>query len=132
MGLTFVNRAQRRLAVMAEFSEPACHQPGTSVNGAAILAPWKKMGWWNIDPGQSKLVYANDLDKLHADWYFHAHTDDWSITWSGAVGDFPAQVIPERFHDCHDVPYHQSTAYRVWMRELDTGSRVHFTVNLTP
>lgn len=72
--LRFVNNHSETVFVMIEFYEPECHRPGVSVGGHVSLEPWQGMGWWRIDPGQSAVVYENDLDDINQYWYYEAHT----------------------------------------------------------
>lgn len=59
--LRFVNSHPTTVWVMIEFYESECHRPGVSVGGHVSLEPWQGMGWWRIDPGQSAVVYENEM-----------------------------------------------------------------------
>ena len=121
MGLTIHNQYTASLSVAIMFWSPdTCSGEG---------AGWEMMGWWNIDPGGSALVYANDLEDLNRYWYYYAHSSD-GTRWAGN-GDWVRSVPRARFDQCFGLGVVGDTE-EVDFRQLDIDSNDNFTLNLTP
>jgi uncharacterized membrane protein len=73
MGLRICNGSGARISVTIMFYNPVdCANDGGN---------FECMGWWVIDPGGCKLVYANDLADLNRYWYLFAYGG--GLEWSG-------------------------------------------------
>jgi uncharacterized membrane protein len=117
MGLRIANSYHARVATAIMFYSPqTCGGEGKN---------FQLIGWWNIDPGGSALVYANDLDDVNRYWYYHAHATDgafWAGQWS-----YPCP--PQAFNRCWGVGV--SDGISRGFRQLDIGSNDNFTLTLT-
>jgi uncharacterized membrane protein len=118
MGLTIANGYTNLISVCIMFESPdTCSGEGLG---------WEMMGWWNINPNDSKLVYANDLEDLNRYWYYYAQAVD-GRTWSGD-GSWTASVPSAAFDQCYGIGI--STGVEVNFRELDINSYDNFTLTL--
>jgi uncharacterized membrane protein len=83
---------------------------------------WQNIGWYPVQPGTCRVVYANDLADVNRFWYYYAEADD-GAKWSGA---FPTWIKdPEAFNICDGLG---TTALRqVGFRELDVGDADNYT-----
>ena len=121
MGLTFHNQYTAPVSVAIMFLSPdTCSGEGDG---------WEMMGWWNINPGDSTLVYANDLEDLNRYWYYYAHAGD-GTRWAGN-GDWVRSVPQAVFDQCYGLGVSGETE-EVDFRQLDIGSYDNYTLNLTP
>jgi len=121
MGLTISNQYTAPLSAAIMFLSPdTCSGEGLG---------WEMMGWWNINPGSSALVYANDLEDLNRYWYYFASAAD-GATWSGN-GTWTNQVERAAFDQCWGIGVSNDTT-EVDFRQLDIGDNDNFTLNLTP
>jgi len=117
MGLRIANGYHARVATAIMFYSPqTCGGEGKN---------FQLIGWWNIDPGGSALVYANNLDDVNRYWYYHAHATDgafWAGQWS-----YPCP--PQAFNRCWGVGV--SDGISRGLRQLDIGSNDNYTLTLT-
>jgi len=121
MGLTFHNQYTAPLSVAIMFLSPdTCSGEGEG---------WEMMGWWNINPGDSALVYANDLEDLNRYWYYYAHASD-GTRWAGN-GEWVRSVPQAVFDQCFGLGVTGETE-QVDFRQLDIDSNDNYTLNLTP
>lgn len=121
MGLTFHNQYTAPVSVAIMFKSPdTCSGEGQG---------WEMMGWWNINPGDSALVYANDLEDLNRYWYYYAHASD-GTGWAGN-GEWARSVPQAVFDQCFGFGV-IGEAEEVDFRQLDIGSYDNYTLSLTP
>lgn len=66
MSLTFKNGYHQSIWAMVEWAHPNCSDGGD----------WLKKGWWQIDPGQTKVVFGGDAHAVNPIWYCYAHAAD--------------------------------------------------------
>ncbi|MCW2902365.1 MAG: hypothetical protein JWO67_4630 [Streptosporangiaceae bacterium] len=71
---------------MIEWYHPNCPDGGD----------WEKEGWWQLQPGESKIAYAGDLNDVGFWWYGFAHAADGRV-WGG---NFPELVPARAFRWC--------------------------------
>jgi len=75
---------------------------------------FETMGWWNISPGSSAVVYGNDLNDVNEYWYYYAKGTDGTV-WGG---NYDAYVNPEAaFDGCSNIG--TSTWENVGFQQLD-------------
>jgi uncharacterized membrane protein len=114
--LQFTNAYSSPVWVMIEWHNPDCSDG----------SDWEKKGWWQIEPGASKVPFGGDLSDTNQTWYFYAHADDGS-EWAG---EFQETVPPTAFDWCSNTSNTESRT--IGMRELDLpqGQSDH-TIRLT-
>ncbi len=118
--LRFTNNYPEPVSVMIEFYSPNCSDEGT------WLGDWVKQGWWNMQPGESKIPFGGDLEDVNRYWYFYAHATDGAY-WAGPVHvDVPGFA----FDECKYLG--QTGTRTVGMREIDIDDNDDFTVTLVP
>lgn len=120
MGLHLCNSYPHRISTAIMFYSPeTCGNEG---------GDFEVMGWWNIDPGACKLVYANDLEDLNQYWYYYAFATD-GAEWSGP---FSKTVARAAFGGCWGVSETTSSEPGLYMqigfRELDIGDNDDYTL----
>jgi hypothetical protein len=84
--LRLTNEHSSTVWAMIEWSHPNCPDGGD----------WEKKGWWRMEPGESKVAYADDLDDVNLWWYGFAHAADGTV-WGG---EFPELVPTGAFQWC--------------------------------
>ena len=86
---------------------------------------WGTRGWWQIDPGQTKLVWVgNTLNRYYS---YYAKAAD-GAQWTGQYG--PVYVYHQAFDSCLNIG--STAAYgRVGMRLIDTDNYGTYTMTLT-
>ena len=72
MALFIQNRSSRTVFAAIGYSTPNCPDGDN----------WSKKGWWRIVPGGSATVRGGASNG--AKYFFHAHSDDGSLDWSGS------------------------------------------------
>lgn len=87
--LRLTNEHNSTVWAMIEWYHPNCPDGGD----------WEKKGWWKMEPGESKVPYADDLDDVNLWWYCFAHAADGTV-WGG---DFPEQVPDHAFQWCEQT-----------------------------
>ena len=92
--------------------------------------PWHLIGWFNINPSQCAIVYANDLDDVqNRFWFFFAQATDGKV-WAGDIGINTPNVAFDR---CIDGPLSSAEDPHLrGFRRFDVGDNDDVTVNLTP
>jgi uncharacterized membrane protein len=121
MGLTITNQYSASLSAAIMFWSPdTCSGEG---------GDWQMMGWWNIDPGGSAFVYANDLEDLNRYWYYYAYSSD-GARWAGD-GSWVRSVPTAAFNQCFGAGVVGDTE-EVDFRQLDIDGNDDWTLNLTP
>ncbi len=89
---------------------------------------WQAIGWYHIAPGQSSIVYANDLDDVNNRyWCYFAATAGLRTVWAGP---YPVYVpLDGPFNHCYK---RGSSAWTVCgFRLFDVGDSENFTMTLT-
>jgi uncharacterized membrane protein len=116
VNLYFRNRYPSTVWVCIMFYSPArCGAYGN----------WGTRGWWQIDPGQSKLVWVGNTNNRYYAYYAHAAD---GAKWTGQYG--PVYVYHQAFDSCLNIG--SSAAYaRVGMRLIDTDNYSSYTMTLT-
>lgn len=110
----FSNKTSKTLYVMYVRHDRSC--PGI---------PWRKQGWWRLNPGQTKTVDGARITNRYS--YFYAQSSDGRLKWEGSSP--VACVTNQAFRACwNDCP---SPTRRVGLKRIDAGSRTSYTVNLT-
>ena len=114
--LQFTNGYSSTLWAMIEWSHPNCPDGGD----------WEKKGWWQIEPGQSKVVYGGDVNDVNRYWYFYAHAADGAV-WSGPF----EETVPDRAFDwCEHTA--DTSSRTVGMRQLDVDDNDNYNLRLVP
>jgi len=101
--LRFANGYRSTIWAMVEWYHPNCPDGGD----------WEKKGWWQIEPGQSAVVYGGDHRRVNRWWYYYAHAAD-GYHWPG---DFPETVPVRAFQWCERTA--DTTSRTIRMRQLD-------------
>jgi uncharacterized membrane protein len=100
--------------------------------GAAPSDPWNVAGWWQLAPGETKVVYGPDLQDSNQFYYYYAEAED-GTTWSGPVKHY---VYQKAFQFCEGaVPYildPNNPSREVGFREVYVGFVDNYTLNLVP
>jgi uncharacterized membrane protein len=118
--LRFVNGYRTSISTMVEWHHPDCR------DGDDYLGEWEKAGWWNLEPGQSAIVFGGDLADVNRFWYFFADAADGAF-WAGPF----EEVVPwNAFQACEKI--RTSNSFVVGMRELDIGDSADFTLTFVP
>jgi uncharacterized membrane protein len=121
MGLVLCNSYSARINTAIMFYSPeTCGGDGQD---------FEMMGWWVIDPGACKLVYANDCD-INRFWYIFGQAVDGTV-WAGPFG---AAVTREPFGGDQFCWGAQSSGHdvRIGYREFDIGDAEDVTVTFNP
>lgn len=110
----FCNQYERTVWVAFQRYSPNCPDGGD----------WQTAGWWQLTPGQCKVVYGGDLQDLNKYYYYYAESAD-GRTWGGPLMTcVPQQAFDWCLNTC-------STAARyVGFRQQFVGNANNFTVNL--
>lgn len=87
--------------------------------------PWRKQGWWRLEPGQTKTVDGARITNRYS--YFYAESSDGTLKWES--NSSVACVSNRAFRACWSDCSGQNR--RVGLRKVDAGSRSSYTVNLT-
>jgi hypothetical protein len=87
---------------------------------------WQLMGWYNFNPGDCGLVYANDLADLNRYWYYHGRAAD-GARWTGSIGLTP--VSNDAFDRCWGLPAAGPDDFEIGFRLLDVGSSDDYTLS---
>jgi len=118
MALNVQNRYSAPISIMIEYLHPPCRD----FDGF----PWQKTGWYNLDPGQQKVVFRGGLNLINRFWYFYAQATD-GTRW---MGSYPELVRSAAFRECaglaDNVNYHS-----IGMRELDIAGQADYWLVLT-
>lgn len=87
--------------------------------------PWRKQGWWRLEPGQTKTVDGAPITNRYS--YFYAQSSDGTLKWQS---NNPVACVTNRaFKACWtDCP---APTRKLGLRKVDAGSRTSYTVNLT-
>jgi uncharacterized membrane protein len=91
---------------------------------------WIKVGWYNVAPGQCRVVYNGSLKNVNSHWLYYAHTYDRTIKWAGK---YCAYVTNQSFRMCWNDPSVDpgfTRAYKVCFRLLDINSYDSYTLRL--
>jgi uncharacterized membrane protein len=116
VNLYFRNNYPSTVWVAIMFYSPArCAQYGQ----------WGTRGWWQINPGGTKLVWVgNTLNRYYA---YYANASD-GAKWTGQYG--PVYVYHQAFDSCLKIG--STAAYAtVGMRLIDTDNYDNYTMTLT-
>jgi hypothetical protein len=113
--LRLTNQHNSTLWAMIEWYHPNCPDGGD----------WEKKGWWQIEPGESKIPYGGDLDDVNLNWYCFAHAADGTV-WGG---NFPELVPTGAFDWCEQTA--DTTSRSVGMFQFPGGQSSDHTVNFT-
>lgn len=95
MALYFQNKFAETVWISFLYNDPEC--------GAMGGTPWRKMGWWRVDPGQTLNAWNTDLRTVnrYVAWYAEEFKDSGGATWSGAGNNH--YLIPDvGFNQCYD------------------------------
>jgi len=95
MALYFQNVTPETVWVSFLYNNPDC--------GANGGTPWRKLGWWRIDPGQTFIAWNTDLRTVnrYVAWYAEQYRDSGGATWSGNGNNWYS--IPDiGFNQCYD------------------------------
>ncbi|MFE7136083.1 hypothetical protein ACFVIM_35085 [Streptomyces sp. NPDC057638] len=111
--LRFINGYSATVNVMIERLDNNCRPE-----------PWRRKGWWVIQPGGSAVTYGGDLDDVNRYWYWYAFAVD-GRQWSGP---FPENVPYSVFDWCPDVA--SDPSMNIGMRELDVNGNADKTLRL--
>ncbi len=114
------NSTDEVVSVAIGFRDDSC--------GTKVKVPWRKAGWWNVNPGESRRILRGDSDGRH---YF-LFAESKSFVWDGPYGtDIPKGGGP--FSWCWDLAcnFCRIVGFR---RTPRTGSvkAENYTINLTP
>src|SRR5579871_5135721 len=64
--------------------------------------PWKKYGWYTVDPGKTTRVVKADLTQVaDANWAWYAYAAD-GREWSGTGANWYWISNPAKFAQCYD------------------------------
>ena len=114
MSLTIVNGYPQLISVAIWYYHPNCPDGGD----------WSKKGWWNINPGGSKIVYGGSLRSLNRYFTYYAHSSD-GAQWSGP---YVTAVPPNAFDWCLNTA--NTSSRNAGFRLLDINSYDNFTLTL--
>jgi hypothetical protein len=123
VGLTLVNGYSSTISTTIMFYSPeACGGEGGN---------FECMGWWNIQPGGSAFVFANDVGDLNRFWYFFAEAAD--AVWSGPFG----HAVPTHAFGGDDACWGLGVgAGSEWRQvgyfEKDVGDADNYTLTFVP
>lgn len=111
MSLHFVNRHRAPVSICILWYNTSCNPP------------WRKTGWWNVNPGGVATPLIGNLNNRY--YYFYARASDGTY-W----GDPNRQiaVTTNAFNVCLDHIFEPN--WIVPLKEIDTGPYTNFTVNL--
>ncbi len=112
--LTFCNRHNQTVWVSIIRYTPNCPDGGD----------WTKEGWWGIEPGQCKIVYGGDLQKVNRYFYYYAETAG-GVIWTGPIFTF---VPIQPFSWC--LATANTSSRSVGFRLLDIEHYNNFTLSL--
>ncbi|GAA3189617.1 DUF1036 domain-containing protein [Streptomyces ramulosus] len=113
--LRFCNRSGSTVNVMIERYDSGCRPE-----------PWRRKGWWRLQPDECKTVYGGDVGDLNRYWYFYAVNILGTTTWSGP---YPETVPDSVFDYCPDIG--TSPSHNIGMRQIDVGDNKHRLIDLT-
>lgn len=74
----FTNNYSSTVWAMVEWNHANCPDGGD----------WEKKGRWQMEPGQSAVVFGSGLKDVNRLWYWFAHACDGAV-WGGLPGDRP-------------------------------------------
>ncbi|MET9908526.1 DUF1036 domain-containing protein [Streptomyces sp. NPDC006476] len=114
--LKFISQYPQPLSVSIMWYTPNCPDGGD----------WTKKGWWNLAPGEGKVVHGADLDDVNRYWCYFAQAADGAF-WAG---DIARMVPPEKFEWCEWTS--STDATQIGYRLQDVGDADDFTITLTP
>jgi uncharacterized membrane protein len=99
MALYFQNRFSDTVWIAFLYNNPGC--------GANGGVPWRKLGWWRVDPGQTFNAWNTDLRTVnrYVAWYAEEFRDGGGATWSGTGNNWYS--IPDvGFNQCYSDESH--------------------------
>lgn len=118
MGLRIFNQHSAPITTAIMFFSPGtCGGEGKD---------FEMMGWWNIAPGGSALVYANDVD-INRYWFAYATASDgrrWAGEWRHSL---PGTAFAQR---CWGLGYSSDTEVGEFFR-FDVGDNEDYNLRLT-
>jgi hypothetical protein len=109
----FVNNYPSRVWAMVDFHDQYCEGE-----------PWEKVGWFQMDPGESTVPWIGSAGGQSTYWYYFAHAADGAL-WTGP---FTVVVPHQAFEWCENTADTQSRT--VGMRELYVGGAENYTLTL--
>jgi hypothetical protein len=124
--LKFVNNYPEDVWVAYMFlAKDVCGGGGNSDYGG----DWQAIGWYHMAPGQSAVVYSNDLDDVNNRyWCYFAATAGLKTVWAGP---YPVYApLDKPFNHCYLAAKSEWTV--VGFRLFDVGDSDDFTMTLTP
>jgi uncharacterized membrane protein len=90
MALHFQNLYSGTVWIAFLYHAPSC-----------VGAPWKKMGWWQVNSGQILSPWNVNLRTVNRFAAFHALDSTRGVNWNGTGNNWYA--VPERaFNQCYD------------------------------
>ncbi len=113
----FRNKTSQTVWVAFQWHAPHCGEPGKH---------WNTKGWWRLEPGETKTVFADDLQTSNKYFYFYAEGSAGAV-WGGA---FQTCVPITKFEWCLDTCNAASQTRILGFREAYIGSNNHFTIDL--
>ncbi len=115
----FTNSTSKSVLVVFQWHSPS---------GCAESGSWETAGWWQLAPGETKVVYGDDLQaSSSSNFYYYAETDDQVTAWSGPFQTcVPATSFNWCLHGCNSEPDTRVLGFR----EVDVGSANNYTVEI--
>ncbi len=92
MALYFLNETPNTIFIAFLYFDNGCG--GT---------PFRKLGWWQVDPGEKFNAWNTDLSTVnrYAAFYAEEYIDSGGATWSGTGNNW--YLIPDlKFNQCYD------------------------------
>ncbi|MCP3139388.1 DUF1036 domain-containing protein [Pyxidicoccus xibeiensis] len=84
---------------------------------------WRKVGWWDLTPGQCKIVYGPAISNTFS--YYYA--EGGGLVWSG---DFFTCTPWNAFNWCDNTC--DASSRNLGYRELNTGGAQNYTLTFNP
>ncbi|MEW9673475.1 DUF1036 domain-containing protein [Ammoniphilus sp. 3BR4] len=113
------NSTDEVVSVAIGFRDSSCGTKGK--------APWRKAGWWNVNPGERRQILTGDSDGRH---YFFYAEGKFGRLWNGPYGtSIPRDRSP--FNWCWDLACTPGCK-SVGFRRTRTSNATNFTITLIP
>jgi uncharacterized membrane protein len=124
MSLYFINHYSDAVWIAFMYSDAGCG--GT---------PWRKTGWWQLNPGETFNGWNTDLRTVNRYAYFYAeeYKDSGGATWSG-TGNNWYLISDGAFNQCYDDNTNcnqQPDFVQLDFKKADNGAADFIDLNVT-